>query len=252
MVGRYRESGTATITLSGQINDKSQTYSYKDLSFSENAGGQPFIPRLWATRKIGVLLNQIRLHGETPELVDTVTRLSVRYGIITPYTSYLIQEGDINAQTGQREGNNPPPVPLTGGGGGGGMQQAPSSGAAAVDKAQQSNSLANANQAAAAPTMVPMATTAGNVAAKDAAQETGTGNSNEPIKQVNDRTFILRNGIWTDTLYTSDKMKVQQVVFLSDDYFKLLSDHPEIKDYLAIGDHVIVVVGETAYEIKPS
>ena len=250
VVGRYRESGTATITLSGQINDKSQTYSYKELSFSENAGGQPFIPRLWATRKIGVLLNQIRLHGETPELVDTVTRLSVRYGIITPYTSYLIQEGDINAQTGQREGNNPPPVPLTGGGGG--MQQAPSSGAAAVDKAQQSNSLANANQAAAAPTMVPMATTAGNVAAKDAAQETGTGNSNEPIKQVNDRTFILRNGIWTDTLYTSDKMKVQQVVFLSDDYFKLLSDHPEIKDYLAIGDHVIVVVGETAYEIKPS
>src|SRR5258708_5262306 len=176
VVGRYRESGTATITLSGQINDKSQTYSYKDLSFSENAGGQPVIPRLWATRKIGVLLNQIRLHGETPELVDTVTRLSVRYGIITPYTSYLIQEGDINAQTGQREGNNPPPVPLTGGGGGGGMQQAPSSGAAAGGKAQQSNTLPKANKAAAPPTMVPMATTAGNVAPQDAAQETDTGN----------------------------------------------------------------------------
>src|SRR5258708_16093889 len=80
----------------------------------------------------------------------------------------------------------------------------------------------------------------------------GTGNSNEPIKQVNDRTFILRNGIWTDTLYTSDKMKVQQVEFLSDDYFKLLSGHPECKDYLAIGDHVTASLNATPYDTKPT
>ena len=46
-------------------------------------------------------------------------------------------------------------------------------------------------------------------------------------------------------------MKLIPVVFLSDDYFKLLDGHPEIKDYLAIGDHVIIVVGDVAYEVKP-
>ncbi len=264
VVGRYRDQGTATVTLTGLFNGQTQTYTYKDLAFPANAGGQAFIPRLWATRKIGVLLNTIRLNGQTPELVDSVVRLSVRYGIITPYTSYLIQESDITAQT---EGGKPQPVPLqsgraTGpqvqtqdhgstGGGGSSNSAAPSSGAAAVDKAQQSNGYADANQVAAVPTTTPMATSGtGTVAAKDE-QGVGTGSRNQPIKQVNDRTFILRNGVWTDTLYTTDKMKVQSVIFLSDDYFKLLDAHPEIKDYLAIADHVIVVVGDTAFEVKP-
>src|SRR5258708_29413235 len=109
VVGRYRDQGTATVNLTGLFNGQSQTYTYKDLTFPGNAGGQAFIPRLWATREIGVLLNTIRLNGQTPELVDSVVRLSVRYGIITPYTSYLIQEGDIAAQTG---GEKPRPVPL--------------------------------------------------------------------------------------------------------------------------------------------
>ena len=39
-----------------------------------------FLPRLWATRKIGYLLNQIRLNGENPEWVQAIVDLSVRYG----------------------------------------------------------------------------------------------------------------------------------------------------------------------------
>jgi len=56
--------------------------------FPPNAGRAVFVPRLWATRKIGALLSAIRLHGEDPELVDSIVRLSIRYGIITPYTSF--------------------------------------------------------------------------------------------------------------------------------------------------------------------
>lgn len=254
VVGRFRDQGTATVTLTGLLNGATQTYTYSNLGFPANAGGQPFIPRLWATRKIGYLLNQIRLNGEKPELVDSVVRLSVRYGIITPYTSYLIQENDVNVQTGGGE----KPAPVTGpvksapgadGGGGGGAP-----GQSAAEQAGQSNGYASSDTAAAAPTAVAMTATPGaggsGGANKDAAQPVGTGNANEPIKQVNDRTFVLRNSIWTDTQFT-DKMKVIPVVFLSDDYFKLLQDHPEIKDYLAIGDHVLIVIGDTAYEIKP-
>src|SRR5690606_32238980 len=99
VVGRYRDGGPATITLSGEIDGVRQVFSY-EVSFPENAGGEVFIPRLWATRKIGALLNAIRLHGENPELVDSIVRLSIRYGIITPYTSFLIEEQDIFTQTG--------------------------------------------------------------------------------------------------------------------------------------------------------
>ncbi|MBW2503350.1 MAG: hypothetical protein JRE16_02145, partial [Deltaproteobacteria bacterium] len=52
----------------------------------------PFIPKLWATRKIGYLLDQIRLHGEDTELREAVVQLSTDFGIVTPYTSFLITD----------------------------------------------------------------------------------------------------------------------------------------------------------------
>src|SRR5262249_12931057 len=51
-----------------------------------------FIPRLWASRKIGYLLEEIRLHGESAELKDEVIRLSKEHGILTPYTAFLVEE----------------------------------------------------------------------------------------------------------------------------------------------------------------
>ncbi|MBZ0296341.1 MAG: VWA domain-containing protein, partial [Anaerolineae bacterium] len=103
LVGRYRRStDDTTITLSGTVNGESQTFVYADLDFPGRAGGQPFIAQLWATRRIGDLLNSIRLNGESQELVDSVVSLSVRYGIITPYTSFLIEEDDILSQEGRR------------------------------------------------------------------------------------------------------------------------------------------------------
>ncbi|MER3485597.1 MAG: trypsin, partial [Chloroflexota bacterium] len=89
VVGRYRAGGAATLTLTGSVNGEEQTFIYEDRTFRIE-GGDAFLPRLWATRKIGYLLNQIRLHGENREWVQAIIDLSVRYGIITPYTSYLI------------------------------------------------------------------------------------------------------------------------------------------------------------------
>lgn len=37
-------------------------------------------------------MSQIRLHSESHELVDEVMALSIRYGIITPYTSFPMEE----------------------------------------------------------------------------------------------------------------------------------------------------------------
>ena len=52
--------------------------------------GKDFVEQLWARRKVGYLLDQIRVNGEKKELVDEVVALAKRYGITTPYTSYLV------------------------------------------------------------------------------------------------------------------------------------------------------------------
>jgi Ca-activated chloride channel family protein len=54
-----------------------------------------FVPRIWAQRKLGYLIDQVRLSpnpaGQT-ELLDEIIRLSKEYGIITEYTSFLVDE----------------------------------------------------------------------------------------------------------------------------------------------------------------
>lgn len=66
----------------------------EDVKFPESASDHEFIPRLWATRRIGYLLDEIRLRGESQELKDEVTDLARKHGIVTPYTAYLILEDE--------------------------------------------------------------------------------------------------------------------------------------------------------------
>src|SRR5262249_59303805 len=72
---------------------REQTFSYKP-HFDERKPTDDSVPRLWATRRVGFLLDEIRTHGETPELRDETTGLARKYGIVTPYTAYLIVEDE--------------------------------------------------------------------------------------------------------------------------------------------------------------
>ena len=90
-LGRLEAAGSVSVRLSGDVLGERQIFEREvDLS----GGGPEFLPRLWATRKVGFLLDQIRLHGEDEELVDEIVALSRRHGIITPYTSFLIVEDE--------------------------------------------------------------------------------------------------------------------------------------------------------------
>jgi Ca-activated chloride channel family protein len=91
--GRYTRHGHVAVTLSGQVEGEPRKFVY-EVTFPEVSAENDFIPRLWATRKVGFLLDEIRLHGEDSELRDEVVRLSREYGIMTPYTSYLVLEKD--------------------------------------------------------------------------------------------------------------------------------------------------------------
>src|SRR5262249_11288567 len=93
LVGRYSGKGDAGILLSGTVNGETRQFSY-DTTFPDDSPDNEFIARLWATRRAGYLLDEIRLHGETAELRDEVTELARKYNIVTPFTAYLILEDE--------------------------------------------------------------------------------------------------------------------------------------------------------------
>jgi Ca-activated chloride channel family protein len=226
VVGRYRDGGPSLIRLTGQVNAQGQQFTYE--GYFERAGGDrpgerdasSFIPRLWATRKIGYLLNQIRLHGESRELVDEIVELSIRYGIVTPYTSYLVQEdADVLTREG-RQSIADEEYKLQS------AAPAAEAGAEAVEKAVEQEAIRGADRA-----------------------EAPAGEAAEVVKIVSDKTFIHRDGLWTDTTFDPSRMTTQKVGFGSETYFSLLAARPDMGVYFALGDRVIVVVDGVAYEV---
>ncbi|HUS37147.1 MAG TPA: hypothetical protein VM680_17510, partial [Verrucomicrobiae bacterium] len=93
IAGRYTGSGKALLRLTGTVNGKTKTFTEK-IEFPEKDSDHEFIPRLWANRRVGALLDEIRLNGENKELRDEITELARQYGIVTPYTAYLIMEDE--------------------------------------------------------------------------------------------------------------------------------------------------------------
>jgi Ca-activated chloride channel homolog len=93
VVGRYRGEGASQITLEGRIADETDRRSFAyPVAFPAHETRNEFLPRIWATRKIGYLLDTIRMNGERPELRTEVVELARRFGIVTPYTSFLVVE----------------------------------------------------------------------------------------------------------------------------------------------------------------
>jgi Ca-activated chloride channel homolog len=91
-LGRIDPAANVGVELRGQVQGQSRVLAR---DFNLPGGGPESLPRLWATRKVGFLLAQIRLNGGDQELVDEVVALARRYGIITPYTSFLIVEDEV-------------------------------------------------------------------------------------------------------------------------------------------------------------
>jgi Ca-activated chloride channel family protein len=218
VVGRYREPGELTITVTGTVNGFEQEYRYSDESFTRS-GGPDFLPRLWATRKIGDLLKQVRLHGPDQELVDQIVRLSIRYGIVTPYTSFLVTEPDALGSEAQEEIAQEAYSD---------MAAAPNevTGQAAVERAADEGEYSHSEIAA-----VPA------VEAMDTLQITGS------------RAFVFKEGIWIETAFDPDTMTTLRVPYLSEMYFDLLEARPDLGPAFALGNRVIALSAGQAYEV---
>lgn len=93
VTGRYRQPGNIHVGLTATVAGQAEARSFEwPVALPSSDDANSFIPRVWGTRKVGYLLDEIRLRGENAELRDSVISLARRFGIVTPYTSYLITD----------------------------------------------------------------------------------------------------------------------------------------------------------------
>jgi Ca-activated chloride channel family protein len=90
VLGRYAGKGPGVIRLTGKVGTETREFVYEINAAAKGGEDRDFVEHLWARRKVGYLLDQVRMNGEKKELIDEVIALAKKYGIATPYTSYLI------------------------------------------------------------------------------------------------------------------------------------------------------------------
>lgn len=251
VVGRYRGTLEGTVSIRGTVSGETRIFSEKAL-FPAKATEHAFLPKLWATRRIGFLLDEIRLRGENAELRNEITELARRHGILTPYTSFLIvedearrnlpmssrvlQEAETLAVVREEAGRQYKGV------------NASRSGDLAVGGAQAFDALKRAK------------TLAAPAAANAAAQEVLTGAeaaegkrlqkvlSAQNTRTLAGRTFYQNGSQWIDASAQAGA-PVVKVRFNSPEYFELSRKHPSAAQWLSVGRNVRVQLGETLYDI---
>jgi len=109
VLGQFRDEDPLKLVLRGTDGEDTRTFQFEfalDKATTKNA----FVPRLWASRRVADLVDQVRQAGadtgsprpagfdpfadpKLRELRDEIMRLSTEFGILTEYTSFLATEG---------------------------------------------------------------------------------------------------------------------------------------------------------------
>ena len=261
--GRYSGKGAAAVRISGIYNGKPHEF-VADVSFAEAAPGTDYIPQLWATRRVGWLLDEMRLHGESAELKDEVTKLAREFGIVTPYTAYLIvederkrsvpiamrnfQEFEADREVFRRAEDQMRSVAKEA------ASSGPRSGRVAVDNARAIQDFNEAREdisRSARINEMMKKDVDGKLAVNQGYRASQTQNYANQSRRVNGRAFYQNGNVWTDsTAQAQRNLRQQNVRFNSPEYFALQRQHPAAISWLALGNNVDVVIGDTLYQIR--
>ncbi len=230
VVGRYRNTNdlkNITLKLTGKTGREVRTFDYRGLDFPVRSEENNFLPRLWASRRVGWLLEQIRANGETKEVKDEVVDLGTRYGLVTPYTSYLAIDGSM--ATLRREAPAAKALDRAAS-----ERLRASSGADAVQFSVQQNSMQSNARATVAEG------DSDNVLVRNTVNNQFIGN----------RNFVNESGVWVDAEYSeSSRLPTTTIRFASDEYFDLIEKEKEIAQYLSLGEQVVIIWKGRVYKI---
>ncbi len=223
--GRYRGAGSGErfVTVTGRRSEREERFS-TGARFGSEQPGADYVQQLWAARKAGALSSDIRLHGPNPEILNELKRLALRYGILTEYTSYLVQEPNVVAR----------PMPL----------RAPAPEAQAGEGAVRRSDAAR--KLAGSVTLDAVVVTAAQAADSLAA---GAGERAGRSRRVGGRLFTWRDSVWTDIAH-GDSLRVVRVVAYSDAYFALLRALPELVQPATLEPAVLVAGRRVSVKIE--
>jgi Ca-activated chloride channel family protein len=226
--GRYHGEGRGAVVIEGERNGRRERFT-ADAVFPAVASGNDFIPKLWASRRIGDLTRQIRLEGQSEDRIREVRDLGLRYGILTEYTSYLVQEPTTIAERRDRpmlQAMTPPA-----------SAPAQQTGQAAFDRARESGRMSKTSSLA---------------DAENAADDklAAIGGSRGELKRAGGRIFTLRSGVWTDVTQR-DTVRVLTVAPFSAAYFAVTRALPDLAPSLAVGESVLVAGRHASLQVAP-
>ncbi|HSJ13788.1 MAG TPA: VIT and VWA domain-containing protein [Longimicrobiales bacterium] len=203
--GRYTPSERSTIALTGRRAGRAESYRTA-ASFARHEPGNDWLPRLWATRRIGQLTRELRLHGHSDELVEEIRRTALRYGVLSEYTAYLVQEPGVIA-------GNP-------------ALRNQAAFAAAPAAATGERAVASAKSAQRQRDV----TSAAELRVMEREQADAAVGAGGRARAVQGRTFVLEDGVWEDALSRTG-LRVVHVRAFSAAYFALLAALPELVPY---------------------
>lgn len=258
LTGRYEKDTTGSITLKGKRGNKEILYQWNDMDMKSSDEAY-YVASIWAGRKIAYLIDHIRLVGESDELVNEVVELSQKYGIQTPYSSWLIApELGGRPMPATRVGNDmtlgvrrekakgrlmsvageelQEAAPADGGfGEGSGFAEGGAAGRRGVEArdAIDADTGILANQVAQKQARL-----------RDAESVDDSRQINEAIlamRTINKRTYFNIQGLLVDSEFT-DKTKVMEIKFASDAYFDIVFNRPDLRPALAATHYGVFMI----------
>jgi Ca-activated chloride channel family protein len=220
---RLKTNDKGSIQLTGNYLGQQQEFKYEISPVEMKSADH--IAHLWATRKIGFLLEEIRTGGETKELKEAVIELAKKHGIVTPYTSYLVTEPEEDMVSADFDAGAAPADAQPG------------------DTVRAESTAANKPKARSGQQAVQYSKRVRVLKEEEKAVVDETR-----VKVLAGKTFNLKEDFWTDSEYV-DTMKTVEISFGSDEYFELLNRDNRMATWLSAGKNIIVVIDKIAYKI---
>ena len=225
IAGRYRDGGEHEVSIGGMQAGEKITHTYA-VHFPEKASAaNDFVAPLWAARKIGFLLQEIRLHGEDKELVDEIVHLSRKFGILTEYTEFIaVDSADMSVKELREEVHNR-------------MQDAHRNEAGQWAFNQAGNDLALQQRE--------------SIAAEDNTyvDRSGKRRQVDNIRQIGRRTFYRKDDGWVEAEEAGDR-KARDVKLFSEEYYELVRTDADFARAQELGSGITINVGGERITVK--
>jgi Ca-activated chloride channel homolog len=218
--GRYAKGGAHTIGLSGTLAGEKKTFSTQATFPSTAQPDHDFIANLWATRRVGDLLHDLRLEGHDEKKVTEVVELSRRFGILTEYTRFL---ADVDEELDDAEAAKRATVLMK-------NANAQASGSWAVFQAGNESRLRNKVVA--------------NNHDNNYRDRQGKQRASRRLKQVGTRTFYKRGDKWVQTDTAKKPSKRRKMKRYSAEYYDLVEKSRDFARSQSLEGEVELTVGD--------